>query len=262
MWDRRNLPGNETAWKSTWGIDDRVTARAFLDLLAKEQKRPYFAVLHTVSGHHPFHALPEHEKEPLSRYPAYVRAVGVADQVIATVLNELQARGALADTLVLIVSDHGEGIPPHGGRNAYEGSARVPAVLFGPQTRSISEPVRIVTSHLDLAPTLLALLGVKVPCSMKGRNLLAPAQQRLALFGTRPPETQYGLIDGKYKYILDDFTWNLLFDLDTDPNEQNNLAKQFPDLVEAFRTRIVDQHERAINISERYVDHLKLACPE
>ena len=107
----------------------------------------------------------------------YDGEIRYTDNELGRVLDHLGARGALANTLVLVTSDHGEEFLEHGSwehqKTLYEEVIRVPLIAHGPgiATRRETAPV----SLLDVAPTILAWAGVAAPPSFQGRSLLAPA---------------------------------------------------------------------------------------
>jgi arylsulfatase A-like enzyme len=108
------------------------------------------------------------------------------DDEVGRILNYLQASGLAENTLVAVYSDHGMEFFEHdtwGQGNSAIGdfSARVPVVMAGP---GIAAATRLegVTRSIDLAPTLLELLGLPVPPEMEGSSLAA------ALDGAALPE--------------------------------------------------------------------------
>jgi arylsulfatase A-like enzyme len=94
----------------------------------------------------------------------------VVDRALERILDGLDRRGMTDDTIVVFTSDHGELLGAHGGlqqkwHNAFDESVRVPMYLSGPgvPTATIDAP----TSHVDLLPTLLGLVGVDVEATAK-----------------------------------------------------------------------------------------------
>ncbi|UCE87113.1 MAG: sulfatase [Deltaproteobacteria bacterium] len=96
---------------------------------------------------------------------AYDEELLFVDAQVGRLLDGLEARGLLTDTLVMLTSDHGEEFFEHDGfehgHSAYQELLHVPLVVWGPGVRPgrISPPV----SHVDLVPTLLDALGQPVP---------------------------------------------------------------------------------------------------
>ncbi|ADC50065.1 sulfatase [Alkalihalophilus pseudofirmus OF4] len=90
-----------------------------------------------------------------------------ADQEMEKVLKALQQSSFYEDTIVLFTSDHGELLGAHGGLhqkwyNMYEESIHVPLIIHNPLLFNEPEETGMLTSHVDVLPTLLGLAGVKV----------------------------------------------------------------------------------------------------
>jgi arylsulfatase A-like enzyme len=120
----------------------------------------------------------------------YDAEVASLDAALRELFSELEERGFLDDALVVLTSDHGEEFRERGvmlhGLSLYEESLRVPLILQG---RGI-EPGRVIQSNvslIDLAPTLLELLGLPRDERLEGRSLVpllegAASSQRDLLF--------------------------------------------------------------------------------
>lgn len=113
----------------------------------------------------------------------YRNAVHHADRVAKSILDALHAGPEGANTLVVVTGDHGEEFAEHGywghTSNFSPEQTRVPFLLAGPGIPPGDE--RRPTSHLDLAPTLLELLGADPALRADwcvGVNLLEPPAQR------------------------------------------------------------------------------------
>ena len=129
-------------------------------------------------------------------YNRYLNAVHHLDSQLARVTEHLEKNGLLDNTLVVITGDHGEEFMEQGrwGHNStfVDEQVRVPLVLWVPGRAAQQESLR--TSHSDLLPTLLPLLGVQNPQqdysigrslfdAKPGRLLLAGDWDRLAFLG-------------------------------------------------------------------------------
>ena len=258
FWDLRTMPGHEGAWQGPWGVEDRLTVDNILDLVRDKRDQPFFILFQTFAAHHPFIVAQEHEQGPeLERVAAYMRAINYLDQQLERLSDGLAELGVADNTLLVIVSDHGEGHGLHAGRNAYQAVIQVPLVFVGPQLAGVSGQVTATTHHVDIAPTILGLLGIEPPCTMKGRDLTRPAQQRAAFFGGRPPKFQLGLADGRWKYIIEDESLEMLYDIVADPDETTNLMSQEPDLAGRFRRRVEQWALFSENLIENYGAELK-----
>lgn len=101
---------------------------------------------------------------------ATLRAV---DELVAGIVADLDAAGALDDTYLVFTSDHGAHLGEHriplAKRTAYEESIRVPLVIRGPGVPTGTE--RRLAAMNDLAPTFLSWAGAPVPAGVDGRSL-------------------------------------------------------------------------------------------
>jgi hypothetical protein len=88
----------------------------------------------------------------------------LVDVAIGRILDALDASGMADDTIVVFTSDHGDLLGAHGGlqqkwHNAYDEAVRVPFVVRGPGIVAREGGIDVPTSHVDLLPTLLGLVG-------------------------------------------------------------------------------------------------------
>ncbi len=173
----------------------------------------------------------------------YYRHVEMVDAEIGRVLDALSESGREAETLVLFSSDHGDGMGGHGLVSKgmlYEEAVKVPLVLAWPgQVPAGRIEERLVTG-LDLFPTICDYAGVEPPPLLRGRSLRP-------LFSGPAPEWRTEIVAScnitgrmirtqRYKLITyagDEV--QLFFDLESDPAELANLAREAD--LEAERER-------------------------
>jgi hypothetical protein len=258
VWDLRNMPGKDEGWWSdSWGLDERLTVRNILET-AERHPDGFFIFYEMSVAHHPYNGCEEHEANPLpDERQAYNRALGFIDDRLRELVAGLEARGLLDDTLIVFQSDHGEGFGQHPGSKShgpkvYQENIHVPSAMLGPQFGDSTQVLGLPTSHIDTAPTILGLVGLPVPCTMKGRNLLTEGSPRLVFFGGRDPGAQFGVADGPWKFILEDGSASLLFDLRVDPGETRDLSQQHPDLVTRYTQAIREWQRYSRNLIENY----------
>jgi arylsulfatase A-like enzyme len=114
----------------------------------------------------------------------------------------------------------------------YEGSVHVPLVLSGPQLADAGGAVTLPNGHIDLAPTLLGLLDLQPPTTMKGRDLTHGSEPRVVILATRPPLSQIGVRAGPWKLVHWAETGaNELFDVAHDPDEREDVSSSHRELV-------------------------------
>lgn len=168
----------------------------------------------------------------------YMANVTMIDAQVGQLLDALERRGVLEDTVIIFTSDHGDCLNDHGHIqkwSMYESSVRVPAIVAGPGVAA-DHRVDALTSLFDLGPTILELAGVTPPEWMEAHSLL-PGIQGDADFGR-----EYAFAEHARDMILQktdlmtmvrDDRWKLvefidhedgqLFDLEDDPHEMVNL---------------------------------------
>jgi phosphoglycerol transferase MdoB-like AlkP superfamily enzyme len=229
-------------YRSSFGVDDRSTARRALAFIDERPREPFFAVFMPIAGHHPYHA-PGDASRPFpeaSDREAYVNDIHVADEAFGLLRAGLQARGLDQRTLYLVVGDHGEAFREHPGNVAhalflYEENVRVPLLVAAPGLWRGQRRVPSLASLIDLAPTTLALAGLPVPGGYAGRSLLdGPA--RAVPFFTEQAVRRAGLREGRWKLILDQDSGRAqLFDLAADPGELDDRAGAYPERVLRYR---------------------------
>ncbi len=190
----------------------------------------------------------------------YDGEVAWSDTLVGQIRGALEHSGLLDSSLVVVTSDHGEGLGEHGesghGFFVYESTLRVPLVMRGPglQAGSRVEPlIRLV----DLFPTVLDLLDVALPrdAVLSGRNVTAalnggdlPEADSASYGETLVPLLHYGwsdlrsIRDGRWKYVLAPRAE--LYDLATDPGELQNLVNAQPARARALRVALESELKR------------------
>lgn len=262
-------------WETASAINERA-----LRWIAAEPAKPFLAWLHYRDVHGPYvppppwdRAFPPRGKRPLTAAeiaarPPYLTLpddgddlqhylaqydgdVGYTDLRVAELLADLERRGVLEDTVVVITADHGEAFLEHGQWNhdasLYEEEVHIPLIVVRPG--GTGRVVERVVSSLDLFPTLLALAGA--PASSSDGESLVPLldgagsgyRREHAFAESRASwrRVQRAVRDGKWKLIARDRPAAVLFgssyelyDLDADPREQRDLAAAEPERTAAM----------------------------
>jgi len=230
---------------SSWGVKDRPMFQATLDWIDADPNKPFFLLAYTLETHHPY-ATPSEpidfdvEDEELN---SYLNAIRATDENIAWYLDELAKRKLLDDTLIVLTADHGEAFGQHNQRShnfgVYEPNVHIPLVMIHPSLKDLPRRVSGPREQIDLAPTVLDMLGHKSPGVWQGRNLFRPDDGRPAYFYCVGNFVVLGLRDGRYKYhYYVDSGLEELFDLEADPREQKNLASQHAERCSDYRKRV------------------------
>jgi arylsulfatase len=179
----------------------------------------------------------------------YREDVAYVDREIGRLLDFLDARDLAEHTAVVLTADHGEEFWDHGGvehgRTLYEEVLRVPLVIApaGGRSRGAHPVVTDLTAAEDLAPTVLALLGITREAGWEGLDVLAttmPPDRSLVLGSILFGEAQVGLRTSRFKYLRTEHGSERLFELAADPRERRDRAGALPGVLAAAR-RVYDR---------------------
>lgn len=181
------------------------------------------------------------------------------DNQISLLIREFKARSEKAGRpwVIIVTTDHGEMLGDHGyfrKCEPYEGSANIPFIICGSPSLGFRSGMRIEQPVCleDIMPTLLSLADTKSPAHVDGVNLVPILRgQKLLIrewlhFEHAPCYSQeqafHALTDGHCKYIWRSLDGTeQLFDLDRDPQEENDLSREATRLptLQAWRARLV-----------------------
>jgi arylsulfatase A-like enzyme len=218
----------------SWGVNEdavRPMLNAWLD--ARDDKRPFFAEFHTIASHHPYGTWggdrgPAGGEDDRSRY---ANSLHYVDAVIGRMMDDLKALGLLESTLVVITGDHGEAFSElhpdnwvHSNR-LYEENIRNFMFIAAPGLGGKAVVSRRLGMHGDVMQTMMSLTGLP-HAAIPGQDLTASTYvPRIAYFHKLARPAQFGLRDGRWKYIAHlDGRQPELYDLLQDPTEQHNIA--------------------------------------
>ncbi len=192
----------------------------------------------------------------------YYALVSHVDDQVGRILTALEQRTLRESTLVIFTSDHGEHLGDHGlvqkGPPGYDSCARVPLIVswpgrIAPQRRD--ELIELV----DLAPTVLDCCGVQVPPAFQGRSFRPLLDGR----GYRPRASVFieyrdpfvsswkVVRTRELKYCAAGDGTELLFDLNSDPNELTNLAER-SDCAEPLAAMRAELLRRWFDVEKQY----------
>jgi arylsulfatase A-like enzyme len=185
-----------------------------------------------------------------------------ADEQVERLFSELRARRMLENTIVVIVSDHGEGLGQHDelehGTVLYPEILRVVLMMRVPESlrRGLPAPghVEPLVRTVDVVPTLLELLGIRdKSLPLQGRSLLplmrGEMEERVAFSHSRTmaveEDKQECVRSGSWHMIWDRGTEAAqLFDLRSDPGALHNVAGGHADVVAELRHLLDEQRAR------------------
>lgn len=262
--------------------DARRVAQEFLDWQAGLPPRPFFAFVNFYDAHEPYfppdsviRALPsgahwdrfDHyagvltgvgaararkwemsEPERAAHAAGYAAALARMDLEVGRILDELETRGVLDNTIVVLVSDHGEQLGEHGLYNhdnsLYMTNLHVPLLIHDPTRPDAPSRVDQVVTLRDVGATILELVGVDAAeAGLGGTSLLrfasadGPAEGGEAAFAvlTKGADNEpwypvslgpvmYSLVDSAWHYVRNGDGSEELYALTGDPAQREDLA--------------------------------------
>ncbi len=203
--------------------------------IKSNKNEKFFSWIHLYDPHTPYRPpSPFKERNPNKPYSGEVEYV---DDQLGKFIDFLKAEGLYSKSLIIVTSDHGEGLGDFGemehGYYIYEPTVWVPLIVHAPFEFPQKE-IAATVEHVDLAPTILEALGIPAPASYQGRSLLSAMlgeeelKNKMAYTETFYPRFHFGwselkgFYNQKWKYIH--APKEELFDLETDRKELKNLA--------------------------------------
>lgn len=241
------------------GAPDEYATREMLRFIeGVPAGQPYFGVLHFSNTHSPYRTDPAlqpftpHSDDPtgsvLAFHNHYRNSVALQERTLQAFLRAVRGLPSWDDTVVLFLSDHGEGFREHGRlyhiNTLYDEEVRIPGwIAAGPHAMDETEKraLRAYASHRtysqDINATLVDLLGAHEAHSAfpfaaltTGRSLLRPTTPPfIALLATQtavwdPPDPAFGAMTDRALVVGSlSSTWQC-YDLDNDPDEKNALG--------------------------------------
>lgn len=236
---------------------DRLNA-VFFSYLKQKPEKPLFLYLHSMDPHYPYIPPPPYDikysdtrpfmdaagkprpaSEDMNRYDG---EVAFNDYHFGKFIERLKKAGMYENSLIIVMSDHGEEFMDHGGRyhgwTLFEELIHIPMIIKLPGGVRAGEregrPVRI----LDIFPTVCDLLGIRHKNQLDGASIVP------ILAGGKTPDWKPALyaeerldghnlrswISGGYKFIdrVSPENEMSLFNLKNDPGEKKNLLKEEP----------------------------------
>jgi arylsulfatase A-like enzyme len=194
---------------------------------------------------------------------AYYTSISYVDAQVGRVLDQLDESGLAENTIVVYVGDNGYLRGNHGRFEKhclYEQAVNIPLIIRWPKGLPAGKVVDDLVEGVDILPTVLELMGVEAPTNLQGKSLAALARARPGAKGREFVFSEYleneeaMVRDARYKlivgagrrrrqdgYVNDNPTpgpYERLYDLETDPNEDVNLAGN-PELA-AVQSRLLD----------------------
>jgi arylsulfatase A-like enzyme/tetratricopeptide (TPR) repeat protein len=195
----------------------------------------FFTWVHYFDPHLPYDPPPPYSEE-FSGHP-YDGEIAYMDQYVGALLERLKEKGILDKTIIVVAGDHGEGlgdkVEAGHGLFLYEETLRVPLIFYNPRIFPRSQVVESAVRLVDVAPTILEMIGLKGEAKgMQGRSLIDWIKGKTksdldGLVETIYPRENFGwselvgLVSSPWKFIQ--APRPELYDLKNDPGERMNI---------------------------------------
>ncbi len=262
--------------KHAGSVDDRYTVSEAIQWIEGVKREPFFLGLNFQSSHLPYVVPRDFPRRfgpakldftiRFAHFPQekigvvkdiYADSLAYVDAQIARLFEYLKSKGMWDNTIIVLTGDHGQAFYEHGFAShasaIFDEVMKVPLVIRAPQLTPGTEDR--LAQHVDIAPSIVGLLGLPVHPSFQGIDLLntAPDPKRSAYMVAQTPLAyQYGIVRAGHKLIYDERESRYsLYDLVADPGEKTDLAPAQPALVQDLAKRL--QTWRTLQI-EYYAD--------
>ena len=248
-------------------MTDLIAERA-LAFIDKNAARQFFLEVCFNAPHYPFQApgTPDDVRTMGDYGPQagtradYVKMVEYLDKKIGEIVRSIDEHKLAANTLVVFVNDNGgerlsSNAPFSGGKaTLWEGGIRVPCIVRWPGVIRAGTVSQQVVMTMDLTAMILAACQVAPPAGrvLDGIDVLPiltgkAAERERTLFWRiqhpAAPRTQKSVRRGRWKYLTDERV-ELLFDLETDPGETRNLARENPKVLGELKKALREWEEQ------------------
>ncbi len=245
---------------------------SFREWFSKNFNDRFFVWIHYYDPHLPYDP-PSPYKEKFS--DPYDGEVAYSDFYVGEIIDLLTENNVLDNTLIVIAGDHGEGLGDHKeidhGIFLYDTTIKVPLIFYAPHNLPFNRTITAQARLIDIFPTVLDILKIPISEEVQGKSLIpymgGKEKKDLASYiETVHPREMFkwaelrGIVDGKMKFI--DAPRPELYDLEQDPQEQNNLyarekktalrmEKELSDLIERFSSKISSKRQLSSREKEK-----------
>ena len=231
----------------------------------------FFLFLHYFDPHHEY--IPPEPFASTYADDPYAGEIAYTDHCIGSIMNKLKQLKLYDSTLIIITGDHGECFGEHGeythGYFIYNPSIKVP-LIFKPAGGNVPKKIKAIASLIDIVPTVLGYIGVRVPPQVQGKDMSSYFSENTGekeeerylyceslfptVLGCSPLR---GIVGSQWKYVQT--TRSELYDLIADPDEGNNLIKE--EIKQAY---LLENHLKSIldSYAQQIEDDSKIPMDE
>jgi len=292
-----------TPLKKDRGHDIPIIFGKATSWMEKNKQSNFFLFFHTYNTHTPYsnRYFADKERIPFWNTKKFINAlydseIKTTDYYIGRLVRFLKNAGILKNTIIFILSDHGEDFGEHypfemtggHGHSLYQELLRIPFIVYHPSLKQVNMKIEERVRLIDVMPTALDALGLPSPEGIEGKSILP----LLAGKTLKMPEYFYAeatcfgperkaVIGKRFKYIytaypdaqrterkISPVSMNELYDIIDDPDEKNNIydkksstALELKKELTGFMGRLKEKHKSApvenINVDEKLKARLR-----
>ncbi len=163
-----NSDGKKYAMKGTWGYSDEDLVAKANEYFKTQKNKPFFSLMFSTSNHEPFEFPDGRIKLYDKKKNTVNNAMKYADFSIGKFFELAKKEKYFKNTIFIVIADHNT--RTYGKHLVPIKKFRIPALIIGPNIPK-GKKFDILSSQIDIPPTLLSMIGMKVQTPMPGRNI-------------------------------------------------------------------------------------------
>ena len=240
---------------TSWQRDGDLARQSLEKWLDTVQGSRVFGFLHLYEPHSPYTPPAPHN----AAANPYDGEIAYADAIVGRFLDDLKRRGLYDSALIMVLSDHGEGLGDHGEKEhgifVYQEAIRVPLLVKLPKQRNAGQSIARTVALSDVPATIASMTGLN---GVGGVDLFAETQAARDIYSeSYYPRLQYGWSELRSFVRADQHYIDApRVELYRDPADRNNVANEHRREVAAYREML-----RALDAAHPFAEP-RVADPE
>jgi arylsulfatase len=249
--------------KHAGSLDDRSTVDEAIEWIDSLDDKAFFVAMNFQNSHLPYPVPPDFPRRfgpakldftiRFAHFPkdkvqevkdVYADSLAYVDSQIGRLFQYLRDKNKWGNTLIVVTGDHGQAFYEHGFAShasaIFDEVMRVPLIIRAPGLKAGLDSR--LAQHVDIAPSIVGLLGLPTHPSFQGTDLLntvAEPKRSAYMVAQTPLAYQYGIVRSGFKLIYDEREGRYsLFNLAADPDEKLDVAGSHPTLVNDLAKRL------------------------
>ncbi len=222
-----------------WGVQDDVSYKQYVNRvieLHEKSNKPIFSMIHTVSHHMKFRAVPKRLRQIYPqqhiREHAFINSLHASDKFLEVFIKTLKEKNLYDNSLIIITGDHSYPNGEHGlfdNQTGYQQEFfKTPMLVIWKKHLQAKRIKNKTYSHIDLLPSILDLIGEHGEYQLIGQSFLDNTQESKAHLVQPYNGLILSIVSHPYKYVwIRKNNTELLFNLLKDPLEEQPIKNEF-----------------------------------